>query len=448
MASYFEFSSFKINHDFSEFNFHYSASRGNGKIYTFTETLTFNNPPAQLVNSLTRELVNNIGFNLHLMLGISYYKLFCPKDITITSGKLTKKQAAFWNTVYTKGLGEFFYQNKIDFHDLINFPYDETLHPSPFTLHPQNRVLLGLGGGKDSLVAADLLRKNNISTTAFIIETASQSSLIKEQIEALKLKTIVVKRRLDATLLKGIEGSYNGHVPFSAITAFIGVLTATLYDYKYFTVGNERSADEGNVEYLGEKINHQWSKSTEFEKLFREYLSAYICENLNYFSFTRPLSELKIAELLSKKPDYFKLFSSCNKNFTIKVNQTTFSWCGTCPKCAFTFLLLAAFLPKNQVIDIIVNNLLEDRSLVDLYKEMLGVKDAKPFECVGTYAEVKAAFYLVHKRGEFEDAPIMKYFISTVLPKMVNPEELIKKELTTDEPISLPKKFKKVFNNL
>lgn len=452
MAAYFEFSSFKINHDFSEFNFHYSASRGNGKIYTFTETLKFTNLPRlplEAQRAKWGKLVNQVAFNLHLMLGISYYKLFCPKDIRIKSGELTKEQVGFWNTVYTKGLGEFFFQNKIDFRDLIQFPFDKTIiQNSNFKIHLQDHVLLGLGGGKDSLVAADLLREHNVSPTAFIIETASQSSLIKEQIAALKLKTIVVKRILDSGLLNGIEGSYNGHVPFSAITAFIGLLTAVLYDHTYIAIGNERSADEGNVEYLGEKINHQWSKSSEFEKLFKDYLHEHITNNVYYFSFTRPLSELKIAELLSKKPEYFKLFSSCNKNFTIKVNKKTFSWCGTCPKCAFTFLLLSAFLPKKEVVDIVVNDLLNDQSLIELYKEMLGVKDAKPFECVGTFDEVKAAFYLVHKRGEFEDAPIMKFFVNNVLPKIKNPEKLVKKELTPDEPSTLPEKFKSIITKL
>ena len=449
-APYFEFSSFDHTADFSIVTFHYKTVSEEGKEFSFVETLQFANLPTQPVNPLTRELINHLYFNLHLILGISYFKLFLPKQIVIKSGKLTKEQSNFWNTVYKKGLGEFFYRNQIDFRGLIDFPHtnDNSLTRELVnSLTPNPRVLLGLGGGKDSLVAADLLKENKIPTTGFIIETASQSKLVENQIKALGLKTIVVKRVLDPQLVKGVPGAYQGHVPFSAITAFIGILTAALYDFKYVAVGNERSADEGNVEYLGEKINHQWSKSSEFEKLFREYLRENISENLYYFSITRPFSELKIAELLSKKPVYFKLFSSCNRNFTIAVNKANFSWCGTCPKCAFTFLLLAAFLPKKKVIDIVVNDLLNDPSLIDLYKEMLGEKDTKPFECVGTYDEVKAAFYLVHKRGEFEDSPIMKFFVSTVLPKIKDPEELVKKELTPTESTTLPEEFRKIITS-
>ena len=65
-------------------------------------------------------------FALHLIGGISYYKTCLPKAIKIRSGKLTKEQAAFWDSVYENGLGEFFFKNDIDFRDLIHFPAEAT----------------------------------------------------------------------------------------------------------------------------------------------------------------------------------------------------------------------------------------------------------------------------------------------------------------------------------
>ncbi|MDP2586080.1 MAG: hypothetical protein Q8P29_04335, partial [Candidatus Levybacteria bacterium] len=74
----------------------------------FTEKISF--PP--VTNKIPQALVKSILNNLMLILGISYWKLYCPKEIIVESNFLTKEQAEFWNTIYTKGLGEFFYKNK------------------------------------------------------------------------------------------------------------------------------------------------------------------------------------------------------------------------------------------------------------------------------------------------------------------------------------------------
>src|SRR3989338_11221346 len=68
--------------------------------------------------------VKKILSDVHIALGTSYYKMYCPKEIRIKTGQLSKQDAQFWNTVYTKGLGQFYYENKIDFRGLINFPAD------------------------------------------------------------------------------------------------------------------------------------------------------------------------------------------------------------------------------------------------------------------------------------------------------------------------------------
>src|SRR5579863_6390864 len=91
--------------------------------FIFTETLLF--PLSDEISNVPHELLEIILNNILLALGVSYYKIYCPKELVISNFTLTKEQAAFWNTVYTKGLGEFFYKNKIDFRGLIAFPFSE-----------------------------------------------------------------------------------------------------------------------------------------------------------------------------------------------------------------------------------------------------------------------------------------------------------------------------------
>lgn len=442
------FDGYDVDEEGGGIDFHYTI-KSQAQLLEFTEKLIFPNTD---FSKTPQGLLERLLQNLSLVLGISYWKLYCPKKIEIANFSLTKEQADFWNDIYTKGLGEFFYRNKIDFRGLVAFPYIDSPLGSPFghprgVWEPRDRSLLMLGGGKDSIVAAELLKERKKDFTTFVV---NDYTIQKEIIKLLGVDSIIVQREIDPKLLElnTQPGTYNGHVPISAIYAFSALLAAAVYDYRYVISSNEASANYGNVEYLGETINHQWSKSLEFEKKFAEYVKKYLTSNVYYFSLLRPLYEIKIAQLFSKYPKYFSTFSSCNRNFTIHpggVHSATPGvlrsdspgvlrnrWCGQCPKCAFVFATLAAFLSKEEVVKIFGKNLFADALLTDTYKELLGIKDIKPFECVGIPDEVKLAFYLAHKKGEFNKDVIIQMFEKDVLPKMTNVEEL-KKELLSGE---------------
>jgi hypothetical protein len=65
------------------------------------------------------------------------------------------------------------------------------------------------------------------------------------------------------------------------------------------------------------EINHQWSKSAEFENLFKNYVSANISEDFSIYSLLRDWYEIKVVKEFSKYSQYFYSFSSCNRNFHI-----------------------------------------------------------------------------------------------------------------------------------
>lgn len=384
--------------------FHYSIQLAS-QSQEFTERITFSPVVSQIPDNLLKALLDN----LLLILGISYWKLYCPQSIIIKPFNLTKQQVDFWNTVYTKGLGEFFYKNKIDFRNLVSFPYKEhNLKPVAFVR--QDRPLLALGGGKDSIVSAELLKTRKIDFDLFTVGT----SIIQEEVaKIIGRKVIVINREIDAKLFQLNKNGqvYNGHIPISVIYAFLGLLAAIFYDYRGVVVSNEKSANYGNVEYLGEMINHQWSKSEEFENLFKNYVKSFITPDVSYYSLLRKYNEIEIAELFVKYKKYFSAFSSCNNNFKIneKVDPSS-KWCGKCPKCLFVFILLSGFIQKQELIGIFGRNLFEDQSLLPIFKELLGVKDFKPFECVGTPAEVTSALNKAYERGELNETSLMKFY--------------------------------------
>ncbi|MBI3336010.1 endonuclease domain-containing protein [Candidatus Peregrinibacteria bacterium] len=352
-------------------------------------------------------------FALHLIGGISYYKTFCPKTIEIRSGTLNETQARFWNTVYEKGLGEFWYKNKMDGKGLVNFPVSEKRvvspqpSPSPSPLKGRGNILLPIGGGKDSIVTLEMLREQK--PTLFRM---GSHPVITEIATVADLPLLTVERTLDPQLFDlNEQGALNGHVPITCYLSCLCTVIAELYGFDQIAMSCEKSANEGNVEYLGTKVNHQWSKSEEFEHIFQEYIRTFIDSNLKYWSPVRHMTELEIVKEFAKHPQYFHYTTSCNKNWKIisplfphggergRVRGEQKLWCNQCPKCAFVFALYAAYLPKERVLEIFGENLFEKKDLIPIYRQLLGLEGCKPFECVGTPEETREAFRLAEKNG-------------------------------------------------
>lgn len=216
---------------------------------------------------------------------------------------------------------------------------------------------------------------------------------------------MVVTRTIDPKLLElNRKGYLNGHTPFSAYLAFLSVLCATLFDTKYIALSNERSSNEGNVKYLRKTINHQYSKSFDFEKKFRSYIKTYLTKGVEYFSFLRPLYELQIVRIFAQYPKYFSAFLSCNEahKTTSGTKKPTGKWCGKCAKCLFVWLALYPFVSEKQIANIFKKSLFQDKTLAPLLEELTGKKKFKPFECVGTTKESRAALSLCRQKQRSE----------------------------------------------
>lgn len=401
----FEFSGYSVNKRENSISFSYRLiTSGRGEC--FTEKIIVPDLSWR-IDGIPPELLGRVLESLLLMLGISYWKLYCPKYISTGSIVLTAPQAQFWNTVYTKGLGEFFYGNAIDFRGLVQFPYKSDAAAEPIPVPSVSGSLVQLGGGKDSVVTGELLREHNVSFNLACLNTSD----VQKNVARVMDKTVMdVQRILDPRLfeLNKQSGVYNGHIPISAVYAFVDLLIAVLYGYHYIIASNEESASYGNVRYNGEEINHQWSKSWEFEQLFRRYVADFITPSVSYFSLLRPLKEIKIVELFIRYKQYFPVFSSCNQNFRIQNPRSETLWCGECPKCAFVFLLLSAFLPKLDVMEIFHKNLFDDEKLVSIFEELLGLVRFKPFECVGTPEESRWALWRVMQKKEYDNDVVIK----------------------------------------
>lgn len=387
---------------------------------------------------------------LHIMAGISYYKTFLPPRMA--GLELDAREAAFWTKIYQRGLGEFFYRNQVDFRGLINFPVTEAetadlradgragLQPSPLP----KRCLVPIGGGKDSLVTIELLKEAGIDFTLFSLRDAAP---IAATAALSGRPRIVVERQLDPRLFELNEaGALNGHVPITALIAFVSAVCGILYGYRYLVFSLEQSANYGQLIYHGMDVNHQYSKSAEFEADVRAYLERYVRPGLEFFSMLRPLNELAIAKIFAALPafdSYAPHFTSCNANFTIQRDQSPPPWCGHCPKCAFVFLILAPFVPRDKMIKMFGGNLAEREDLLPLFEELLGLKNFKPFECVGTPEESRAALELLSRNPAYANDLLVRAWLDKWRGKWTaeEMESSIKRALAPGEQGFMPEIF-------
>ncbi len=371
--------------------------------HLFEETITFPGVPFVL-DEAKKKALHHIFFLTHIAFGISYYKAFLSPKIVIESGTLSPEQASFFNTFYLNGLGEFSVKNNVRLD--ISFPYDKTVSQPKYDISFNDEVFVPVGGGKDSCLSIELLKEMGISATAFSVGTPKP---ITDCVQKSGLTHVVLGRKIAPELLHlNATGSvYNGHVPITGLIAFLLWASGILYNHKYVAMSCERSANSPNMILNGHKINHQYSKSLDFERDFYE-LTKSVTPKFRYFSLLRPLSEMHIAKLFAQKcQNYFDVFTSCNKAFKLDEGKRLNGWCGACDKCRFVFLILAPFMDKETLVKIVGKNPLNDEEQLTGYEELLGLAGHKPFECVGEVNECRYAMTLLRQHPDWQDDKIV-----------------------------------------
>ncbi len=363
----------------------------------------------------------NMIFNLGMIELVSYYKIACPKNVIIdVPGALAyiDEDALFWwKEQYFYGLGEFFYTNEIplDKEGFMNISFGERAsmgadklkgHSRYADVYDYNeikrdskRFMIPVGGGKDSAVTLELLKEYKKDSYCYMINGRGATFATAAAADFDGEHVIVAKRSLDKRMLDLNKAGYlNGHTPFSAMTAFSCILVGYMYGLPYVALSNESSANESTVE--GSTVNHQYSKSFEFEHDFVTYEEKYIKSGVKYFSLLRPWSEYQIAREFAKHEQYFCIFRSCN------VGSKEDKWCGHCAKCLFVYYILSPFIDADEMVKIFGKNLLGDESLWELTRELTGMVSQKPFECVGSRSEVNIAISETIAKFEREGRPL------------------------------------------
>jgi hypothetical protein len=440
----FAFEGWQADEKTGEICFNYSFDNG----ISFCEKIDFETPlPAH--SSPLRAGLDAALEALNVAVGISYYKAFAPPRIAFNYGPLASAKRDFFQKLYVNGLGEFGHRNNIDVFRRINFadalPSSVQARENEVGSAPLlRRSAVLMGGGKDSIVSVEILRAAGEPMVLFAVNPRKP---MFECAKAADLPLIEVKRTIDPRLFKlNDEGALNGHIPITAIVSLIAIAGAFIHGFDAVVLSNERSANEGNLIHEGHTVNHQYSKTTEFERDLREYVSTYISRSIEYFSLLRPLSELHIAQLLARTTRYDRSFTSCNAAFRIRPTNANARWCCNGPKCRFTFLALATTMPPNRVCEIFGQNMLEDAAQVDGFEKLVGLDGHKPWECVGEIAESSSAFLQLAEQPAWSDSFVVSELAPRLKSNIQQPERLRSDFLTPSNDHCMPKRYKEMLN--
>ena len=388
--------------------------------YEFEER--FSIPVAWSLSAGERERVDGLLGLLHWAAGVSYYKAAVPPNVACETGDPLPATRELLAALYSEGLGEFAFVNGLPGLPRPDFPGKSAL-PAQTQRRPPRRVLVPVGGGKDSAVAIEIVKASGLELELFSVGNAAA---IEGTVRAAGLPRLLATRSIDPRLIElNRAGALNGHVPITAIVSCVAVLTAALNGFDTVALANERSASAGNTMFDGVEVNHQFSKSLRVERL----LSAAVAEvapDVRIFSALRPASELSIARAFARLDQYHPVFTSCNRIFKLDPESRLTSWCCDCDKCRFVFLILAPFMEPEAMWRIFGRTMLDDERQYAGFALLTATGGHKPFECVGETTEVLAAIRLLAADPRWQDQRVVRRLVSEILPQFpleaTNPE--------------------------
>ncbi|HEY1955354.1 MAG TPA: hypothetical protein VGH28_07070 [Polyangiaceae bacterium] len=346
------------------------------------------------------ELVDRLAFHV-AMFQINTVASLRPDTIELGPWArfATPRFIALWRTVFRRVWAQWRYE-----HDLPDYVgpalVDPPGPPAQARAVPAGatELLAFCGGGKDSLVALKLLERAGLpfATLGYahsIYGAAAHQHALLDRVGSASARVRaerqwVLDDFMDAPIVAlrpelGVKSILAAETPASL---FATLPLALARGYRGLVLAHEASANAPNLVWNGEEVNHQWGKGFEAERLLDEYVRAELLADVRYFSVLQPVHDEVIFELLATDAALAPLTHSCN------VRKP---WCGTCPKCVYVWLQMAAHLPREIVRKTFGEDLGEKPENDRILRELLGLVGHTPFECVGSVPEARLALALM-----------------------------------------------------
>ncbi|MBP0030642.1 hypothetical protein [Roseofilum sp. Guam] len=372
----------------------YSADEFDFSTQVFYEGLSF----SLLQHKYSANLINKIAAYIALFEGMKLCSLF-PKyyDISEIAPYLGKPALELFVKIYQGVFGQHWYENKVTDYQQPEIIYSPALgESSPAVILGDNSTILtGCGGGKDSVVAMKILEDAGLpfSSMQYSHSVYGKAELQHDLITEVVKETNPVKTHkisiiddfLDFPLFPLYFPENSGiTAPETPVSIFESLPLMLHEGYKFLSLAHERSANTGNLfwEELGKEVNHQWGKGFEAEQALNTFIQNHLLSNFTYFGILQPVYDFRIFKKLSYYPEVLPKIHSCN----IKK-----PWCKKCPKCAYVWLGLMSVFNPVAVDRVFGVNLFDDPDLLMIFRQMIGLEEHTPFECIGEIDESRLA---------------------------------------------------------
>lgn len=356
---------------------------------------------------------------LALACAVSYAKAFAPCEIDVSAYSLTAPTTQMITDLYDHGMREFAVVNNLEVENTFSLKGFKTaaINISESSPVVSIKPLIPMGGGRDSSVVAVALKSLDP-----VLLSIGENPYVEQIAERLSLQLHTVIRQIDEKILAlNTQGALNGHIPVTAINSLIAILVADILGCTSVVMANEASASEPTRIVGGLKINHQYSKSYDFEVLLRSALAS-TGSNIDYFSALRNQTDNDIAVGFAHYcAELHTAFMSCNKAMLRDHTRRSSSWCGDCSKCRSVYLSLALHLSPKALIDIFGSDLLNENSQITGFKDLIDI-DNKPFECVGEIASAREAFNVLRVSPYWENHEVVKAIAAVSLTNFSSSE--------------------------
>lgn len=381
----------------------YAADQFKFSTKVFYHDLSF----SRLRDKYPHQLINQVAAYIALFEGMKLCSLF-PRyyDISIIAEHLTKPSLELFSRIYQGVFGQHLYENDITDYTGPEIIYSgvslKNSEPIPL-LGDHKTILSGCGGGKDSILAMKMLQEANIPFASMQYSHSVygkadlQHNLISRVLEDAQPvrnhQISIYDDFLDYPFMQLYFPHNSGiTVPETPVSIFESLFLMLYWGYNYLNLAHEKSANVGNLfwDKLGREINHQWGKSFEAEKILNQFIQENILSNFHFFSILQPIYDLRIFKNVAKYPEVLPKIHSCN------VKKP---WCKKCPKCAYVWLGLMAYSQPETVNALFQLNLFDDDDLLPIFRQMLGLAEHTPFECIGEINESRLAMKKCWEKG-------------------------------------------------
>jgi len=335
--------------------------------------------------------------------GVSYYKVIMPGAVVADPGvRLTTSGRALITALYDQGLRECAFTNDLAVPVPTTFEIAEaSAEPTADPIEPRG-LMVPFGGGRDSTLVASVL-----APFEPILFTVGSNRFSTGTARLLALDLHTVERTISPELLAlNRRGALNGHIPVTAINSLIATLASESLGCDHIVMANEAASSSPTMVVDGVEINHQFSKSAEFEQHLDRAL-ADTGRPVRYYSALRPWGDAEIGRAFSTLDDDLQSsFMSCNRAFVRDPAKRARSWCGECPKCLSVFLSMAGWTSPARLSAFFGRDLLADPDRTAGFRELVAVGE-RPFECVSDTEEAQRQLGRLLDDENWRDHPVV-----------------------------------------